>query len=696
DEAWEVIQAARDVGFDTAAVTAQETLIRQSLRRRENEPLRRRAEAAMAEALKAAPGQGVEALRQQAQQHAAEAKQRYDANDFDLGARLCRDVIVECDAIVAVEARRALSLSARAAATAAVAKIAPLTDAHGFGAIKNLIRQTFAAAEAFFEQRQFDQADGPYERTTAECKRLVELETTRVELEAWRQKLPGEQQKAAAAEVPKWAPDKWRKMEESHRTGQAAFDQGDFVKARADWGPLVEGYAAAAANVDVLRAVYDGQLLWDQARGYVPKEYLDQMDRYGGADWQAVKALVAAAENEKAPQAERIAAYKKASLRLTVVAEKVEELHRRAMCEQVVGEARALLAGVPRRATERTGEHVAQAQKALDAATRALAYRATDPAAMEVAQEAKALATPLKTGVCLRTMPAQKAWLLALAMDPAGDKAVTGGEDSSLRLWDVWRGTEGATWEGHAGGTYAVAFAADGRTVLSGGEDATVRLSAPGGAGQPVKFVGHTAPVTGVAFAPDGRTVLSSSEDGTVRMWDVASARIVRTFTGHTGAVNAVAFSPDGKRALSAGADRTVRLWDVATGQCLLVLEGHGASVTAVAWSGEGGKAVSAGMDKTVKVWDLASGRALHTLTGHTAGVDCVAFSPDGRRAMSGGRDETVRLWDVVTGACIAAFEGHRGWVRSVAFGPDGTTAVSLDETAMKVWYVGKGEPPKK
>jgi len=75
--------------------------------------------------------------------------------------------------------------------------------------------------------------------------------------------------------------------------------------------------------------------------------------------------------------------------------------------------------------------------------------------------------------------------------------------------------------------------------------------------------------------------------------------------------------------------------------------------------------------------------------------VTSVAFNADGRRVLSGSRDETLQLWDVSDGQCLSTFEGRRGWVRQAAFSPDGLTAVSVDEAMMKVWYVGKADPPK-
>jgi WD40 repeat protein len=321
-----------------------------------------------------------------------------------------------------------------------------------------------------------------------------------------------------------------------------------------------------------------------------------------------------------------------------------------------------------------------------------------------------------------------------VAFSPDGTRIVSGGGDTTVRVWDAATGQQLLALKGHASTILSVAFSPDGTRIVSGGSDSTVRVwdavrgqevpslkDARGrlafspdskriasGSGvwdaatgkQVLALQGHTDGLYSVAYSGDGKRIVTGGEDGTARVWEAATGKELIPLKGHTCKVlSAVAFSPDGTRILSGGGGKMgamapgeAKVWDTATGKEVFALEGHTHSVTSVAFSPDGTRMVTASEDTTAKVWD-AEGKEVLSLK-EPSWVLSVAFSPDGKRLVTGSfHSKTATVWDAATGKRLLVLKGHVAFVTHVAFSPDGKRIVTSGwESLVRMWDADSGQ----
>jgi WD40 repeat protein len=189
------------------------------------------------------------------------------------------------------------------------------------------------------------------------------------------------------------------------------------------------------------------------------------------------------------------------------------------------------------------------------------------------------------------------------------DGVFSGGEDKTVRLWEVTTGREVRSFAGYGIGIKSVAFLPNGTHAISGN--------------------------TSVALSRDGRTLLSGANE--LKILDVRTGAL-RPFTQQRSSSNA-----------GIGETSGFDLWDIETGQVIRSFALRRGRVTSIAFAPDGHIALTWDTIGLLTMWDVRTGEVSRTLPGHSKWINAVAISPDGRTALSGSDDQTVKVWNLAS-----------------------------------------------
>lgn len=242
-----------------------------------------------------------------------------------------------------------------------------------------------------------------------------------------------------------------------------------------------------------------------------------------------------------------------------------------------------------------------------------------------------------------------------LALLPDGRRAVSGGKDQRLRLWDVATGKEHAALPLKEGVT-CLAVVSQGPAILAGCGDGKIVRWDPT-TGKVLQTLQHDSDtqtrkaVTSVAAAAnDPKRAAYGAEDGTVALFDDTATHGRQLAHRHKGSVLHVSFSPDGTSLISASKDGQFRKWDVTTGAEIFPPFQAPGSLAGVASSPRGDLILFGGADGSIGVVDALTGQLLTTREHvHVDAVTSVVIAADGRRALTGGADGIIKLWKLVS-----------------------------------------------
>lgn len=270
-----------------------------------------------------------------------------------------------------------------------------------------------------------------------------------------------------------------------------------------------------------------------------------------------------------------------------------------------------------------------------------------------------------------------------------GFNAVSGGDDGTLRFWNIYEGQSlgvvqaGARVEG-------VCYLEDDTKIFAICSDGVVRLyQIDGLLLAQMDGAGDTQPPIIQCFAriPETRNLIFATSNPSD--WQLRFSRNVapweHRWNSDLGPIQAIAVSLDRQWFVAGDAGGSMAVWalgefkpdplcEVRSGIAVKCLEtcgqhivvGHGdGSVTM--WDTKSERLVpdvrnadrylNEGNDQRSGqlVW---AGEPTRVLKGHTKAVSSLAV--DGHRALSGSWDNTLRLWDVTEGRCLSVMEGPK------------------------------------
>jgi len=300
------------------------------------------------------------------------------------------------------------------------------------------------------------------------------------------------------------------------------------------------------------------------------------------------------------------------------------------------------------------------------------------------------------TGQEVQVVRGQQGAMGPIALSADARILIAGGADKFVRVWNLATGKEERRLAEHPAAVSCVALSPDGTTIASAGvnpiDGAQSIFISDTASGKLLRQCnGHAGGIFSLAFAADGKVLASRSFDKTVRLWEVASAKEIKQWeTSRSASSSMVSFSADGKLLATCGGDDSLVVWDIETGKEVPRFAGLG-YCQSVAFSPDGKLLVSQSKGCTIHMLDVASGKEIRQVWRRGWASSWV-FSGDGK-LLALAEPGMLSVLDCTTGLFLPQFGGDQRWsFESLAMSPDGKTVASAGWDGPTLWDAGSGK----
>lgn len=257
----------------------------------------------------------------------------------------------------------------------------------------------------------------------------------------------------------------------------------------------------------------------------------------------------------------------------------------------------------------------------------------------------------LESGKGLQSFPGHKTKVLSVSAGPEGEYMVSGDQSGIIKVWDLENGDHSEI-KAHSGGVRTLEFYCLGHAIVSGGSDRTVRISEIHTGRELHRYEGHDSAITAASLSNDGRFVLVGTEDGEVSVWKVRDeSSPVRRFTGLPGAISLLTLDIDSLVLTATSTAGATAEWDLEKGTEIsmssFIEVDDNEHLSTLAGSVGGYRLLFATPDKVLRCLDKEQDRVDSTERALSSPVTAAAFTMDGLYGVCGMESGEVEIWKV-------------------------------------------------